>query len=285
MSSGYPSNPFPRSLDQHIPTTSIEASLPPSIKINHKREQRGRMVGLGDPSNHYNAAECDSPADTLVPSCRELKQDLSQPTNAGVEAEYYISEASEDSVDSFIASNEEYHSEEDLLYRGDYGITGGALPGLFDSLPISKAPAELAPIKPPKMPRSTKRPTIRSAASSNRSMPRKTRQQHSHHSRTGTGTLFSPRCEPRNDPSSDEDSNSFWECTCDMPYGPSFVSLADLDIDLRHPGLDQYGLTEEDDVKVDVHTAVKLRKEMQQRRMESRSRRHMRSSVSNNHVA
>ncbi|RSL95216.1 hypothetical protein CEP52_012211 [Fusarium oligoseptatum] len=158
MSSGYSSNPFPKSL-QHTPSTSIDASLPPSIKINHEREQSGGMTSLGNRNSYYNAAEDDFSADTLVPSRRELEQDLSHPINAGVEAEYYISDASEDSVDSFIAWKEKRRGEEGLLYREDYGIAGGGLPGLFEPLPIPKAPAEPpAPIKPPKTPKSPKTP-------------------------------------------------------------------------------------------------------------------------------
>ncbi|KAM0421501.1 hypothetical protein ACHAPT_010674 [Fusarium lateritium] len=269
MSSGYSSNPFPRSLGQHTPSTSIDASLPPSIKIGHEREQSGGMTNLG---NHYAAAEDDFSADTLVPSRRELEQDLSHPINAGVEAEYYISDASEDSVDSFVAWKEKRRGEEGLLYREDYGVTGGGLPGLFEPLPIPKAPAEPAPapapIKPPKTPKSPKRPTTRGS----KSTPRKTRHQHLRRSRTST--FSPPRREARNGSSSDdEDSDSFWERARDMPHGPSFVSLADLGIDLRQLGLDQYGLTEEDDAKVDIRTAVKLRKEMRRRKMETQNRR------------
>ncbi|KAJ4180933.1 hypothetical protein NW755_011468 [Fusarium falciforme] len=278
MSSGYSSNPFPRSMGQHTPSTSIDASVPPSIKINHEREQSGGMTSLGNQNSYYNAAEDDFSADTLVPSRRELEQDLSHPINAGVEAEYYISDASEDSVDSFVAWKEKRRGEEGLLYKEDYGIAGGGLPGLFEPLPIPKAPAEPpAPIKPPKTPKSPKRPTTRGTTKSNKSTPRKTRHQQ-HLRRSRTSTFSPPRREPRNGSSSDDEgSDSFWERARDMPHGPSFVSLADLGIDLRHLGLDQYGLTEEDDAKVDIHTAVKLRKEMRRRKMETQSRRHTRS--------
>lgn len=283
-SSGYSSNPFPRSLGQHTPSTSIDASLPPSIKINHEHEHSGGMASIGNQSNYHNAAEDDFSADTLVPSRRELEQDLSHPINAGVEAEYYISDASEDSVDSFVAWKEKRRGEEGLLYKEDYGITGGGLPGLFEPLPIPKAPAEpAASIKPPKTPKSPKRPTTRGTTKSNKSTPRKTRHhhqhQHQHLRRSRTSTFSPPRREPRNGSSSDDEgSDSFWERARDMPQGPSFVSLADLGIDLRHLGLDQYGLTEEDDAKVDIHTAIKLRKEMRRRKMETKqSRRHTRS--------
>ncbi|KAI8715130.1 hypothetical protein NCS52_01020000 [Fusarium sp. LHS14.1] len=278
MSSGYSSNPFPRS--QHTPSTSIDVSAPPSIKINREREHSGGMPNLGNQNNYYNAADDDFSADTLVPSRRELEQDLSHPINAGVEAEYYISDASEDSVDSFIAWKEEKRrGEEGLLYREDYGIAGGGLPGLFEPLPIPKAPAEPpAPIKPPKTPKSPKRPTTRGTTKSNKSTPKKTRHQQQHLRRSRTSTFSPPRREPRNGSSSDDEgSDSFWERARDMPHGPSFVSLAELGIDLKHLGLDQYGLTEEDDAKVDIHTAVKLRKEMRRRKMETTSRRHTRS--------
>jgi hypothetical protein len=236
------------------------------------------MASLGNQNNYYNAAEDDFSADTLVPSRRELEQDLSHPINAGVEAEYYISDASEDSVDSFVAWKEKRRGEEGLLYKEDYGIAGGGLPGLFEPLPIPKAPAEPpAPIKPPKTPKSPKRPTTRGTTKSNKSTPRKTRHQQ-HLRRSRTSTFSPPRREPRNGSSSDDEgSDSFWERARDMPHGPSFVSLAELGIDLRHLGLDQYGLTEEDDAKVDIHTAVKLRKEMRRRKMETQSRRHTRS--------
>lgn len=44
------------------------------------------------------------------------------------------------------------------------------------------------------------------------------------------------------------------------------MSLADLGIDLREIGWDQYGLTEADDAKVDIQTAIKLRKAMEKRK-------------------
>jgi hypothetical protein len=48
------------------------------------------------------------------------------------------------------------------------------------------------------------------------------------------------------------------------------VSLADLGIDLREIGWDQYGLTEADDAKVDIQTAIKLRKAMEKRKKQQR---------------
>ena len=50
------------------------------------------------------------------------------------------------------------------------------------------------------------------------------------------------------------------------------MSLADLGIDLREIGWDQYGLTEADDAKVDIQTAIKLRKAMEMRRKQRQQR-------------
>ncbi|KAF4467230.1 hypothetical protein FALBO_5888, partial [Fusarium albosuccineum] len=177
IASGYSSNPFPKSR-QHTPSTSIDASLPPAIKVGHERDQSSGMSSLGKQSSHYNGVEEDFSADTLVPSRRELEQDLTHPVNGGFELDYYVSDASEDSVDSFVAWKAQRRGEEGLLYREDYGIAGGGLPGLFEPLPIPKAPApppETVSIKAPKPPpKSPKRPTTRSKGST----PRKNRHQH-----------------------------------------------------------------------------------------------------------
>ena len=51
------------------------------------------------------------------------------------------------------------------------------------------------------------------------------------------------------------------------------MSLADLGIDLREIGWDQYGLTEADDAKVDIQTAIKLRKAMEMRKKQQQQQR------------
>ncbi|KAF5564131.1 hypothetical protein FPANT_14194, partial [Fusarium pseudoanthophilum] len=106
--------------------------------------------------------------------------------------------------------------------------------------------------KRPKTPKSPKSPRTRS----NKSTPRRTRQ-----SRSRTTT---PRRTRQVSTSEDQDSDSFWES--DAPVAPGFVSLADLGIDLREIGWDQYGLTEADDAKVDIQTAIKLRRAMEMRK-------------------
>ncbi|KAJ4162958.1 hypothetical protein NW754_014379 [Fusarium falciforme] len=255
MSSGYSSNPFPRSMGQHTPSTSIDASVPPSIKINHEREQSGGMTTLGNQNNYYNAAEDDFSADTLVPSRRELEQDLSHPINAGVEAEYYISDASEDSVDSFVAWKEKRRGEEGLLPQQSHQ-------------------------RPSSHQRRQRAQNAQQQEAPQRATSRRRERHDTNNISAAAAQAHSPHraARPRNGSSSDDEgSDSFWERARDMPHGPSFVSLADLGIDLRHLGLDQYGLTEDDDAKVDIHTAVKLRKEMRRRKMETQSRRHTRS--------
>ncbi|KAF4979426.1 hypothetical protein FZEAL_4369 [Fusarium zealandicum] len=286
MSSEYSSHLFPRSLGQHTPNTSIDASLPPSIKLGHDREQSSGMASLGNQGVHYTAVEEDFSADTLVPSRSELEQDLSHSINTNVEEDYYISDASEDSIDSFVEWKAQRRAEETLLFKDHYGVTGDGLPGLFEPLPIPRANSETRSIEPqpirksnsetrsikppktPKSPKSPRRPTTRS----NKSTPRKTRSQPRSHANTFSPPRRAPE-PPHGSSSDDEDSDSFWEKIPAVAHGPGFVSLADLGIDLRHLGLDQYGLTEEDDAKVDIRTAMKLRKEMKRRKMETRSRR------------
>ncbi|KAF5019407.1 hypothetical protein F66182_8607 [Fusarium sp. NRRL 66182] len=264
MSSGFSSNQHPRSAGQHTPSTSIDASLPPSIKMRPEHEQ----CNTGNQTNYDNAGDDDFSAETLVPSRIEMERDLGHPTNAGLELDLYVSDASEDSIDSFVAWKEKRRDEEGLLLRDNYGMTGDGLPGLFEPLPILKAPSSPPPIpqipceptvsKRPKTPKSPRRPQTRS----NKSTPRRSRQ-HQSHARANT-----PRRTRRGSLSGQEDADSFWEN--DIPPGPGFVSLAELGIDLRQLGLDQYGLTEEDDAKVDIQTAIKLRKAMKHKERQQR---------------
>ncbi|KAM5374214.1 hypothetical protein ACJZ2D_006674 [Fusarium nematophilum] len=293
MSSGYSSNPFPRSIGQHTPSTSIDASLPPSIKLGHERDQSAGLTSIGNQSSYYTPADDDFSADTLVPSRRELEKDLAHPA-VGLDLDCYISDASEDSVDSFVAWKARRLGEEGPLFKEDYGVTGAGLPGLFEPLPVPKAPpvppsearstkgsktpkSPKSPRRPrsPKSPRRPKSPKSPRRPKSSKSSHRKSRRHHS--SRRGRTSALSPprRSERRRGSVSDEDKSdhSFWEMHSDVSRGPSFVSLADLGIDLRHLGLDLYGLTEDDDAKVDIHTAMKLRKEMKRRKMETQSRR------------
>ncbi|KAH7179180.1 uncharacterized protein B0J16DRAFT_167396 [Fusarium flagelliforme] len=257
MSSGFSSNPFPRSVGHHTPSTSIDASLPPSIKLHPEPEPNK----AAEEASYYNAGDDEFSADTLVPSRREIERDLGHPFGDGINLDLYLSDASEDSVDSFVAWKEKRRNEEGLLMKDAYG-TGAGLPGLFEPVPILKAsveppslleiPVEPVVAKRPKTPKSPKntRPSTRSSKSTpNRS------QQRSRQSRRSTNT---PR---HTKASNDQDSDSDWEDEIpSAPTAPGFVSLADLGIDIRELGWDQFGLTEADDAKVDMQTAIKLRK-------------------------
>ncbi|KAL4728887.1 hypothetical protein ACLX1H_003289 [Fusarium chlamydosporum] len=266
MSSGF-SNPFPKSVGQHTPSTSIDASLPPSIKMHPEHEQKK----ASSETSYYHPGDDDFSADTLVPSRREVERDLGHPMNEGINLDLYLSDASEDSVDSFVAWKEKRRNEESLLMKDNYGTAGAGLPGLFEPLPIRKAPTEPPPIpqiptepftKRPKTPKSPRRPSTRSSKSTpNRS------QQRSRQSRSRTNT-------PRRTYQTfkfDEDSDSAWESDIpSAPTAPGFVSLADLGIDIRELGWDQFGLTEADDAKVDMQTAIKLRKAMKNKKRRQR---------------
>jgi hypothetical protein len=214
-------------------------------------------------TSYYNAGDDEFSADTLVPSRREIERDLGHPFGEGTNLDLYLSDASEDSVDSFVAWKEKRRNEEELLMKDAYG-TGAGLPGLFEPVPILKASVEPPslpeiPVEPvvakrpktPKSPKSTRRPSTRSSKPTpNRS------QQRSRQSRRSTNT---PRHTGK--ASLDQDSDSDW--VDDIPSAhtaPGFVSLADLGIDIRELGWDQFGLTEADDAKVDMQTAIKLRK-------------------------
>ncbi|KAF9781074.1 hypothetical protein IL306_014114 [Fusarium sp. DS 682] len=264
MSSGFSSNQYPGSIGHHTPSTSIDASLPPSIKMRPEHEQRSAVTQ----NTQQNSPGDDFSVETLVPSRMDIEQHLGHPMTTGHDIDLYLSDASEDSVDSFIAWKEKRYDGEGLLMKDNYGMSGDGLPGIYEPLPILKAPASPPPIpsipsspvvkrpKTPKSPKSPQRPRTRS----NKSTPRRSRQSHS---RTTTP------CRTRQvSTSEDQDSDSFWES--DTPVPPGFVSLADLGIDLREIGWDQYGLTEADDAKVDIQTAIKLRKAMEKRKKQPR---------------
>ncbi|KAF4436517.1 hypothetical protein F53441_13228 [Fusarium austroafricanum] len=262
MSSSFSSNQF----GHHTPSTSIDDCLPPSIKMRPEHEQSS-AVNYNTRQSPQSSTGDDFSAETLVPSRMDIEQHLGHPVNIGNDMDLYLSDASEDSVDSFIAWKEKRRDGEVLLMKDTYGMAGEGLPGLFEPLPILKGPTELAPppipkvpselaaSKRPKTPKSPRRPSTRSPRS-NKSTPR-SRQLRQSRSRT------SPRHTCKGS-SSEDDADSFWDS--DIPPGPGFVSLADLGIDLRQLGWDQYGLTEADDAKVDIQTAIKLRKAMKHRK-------------------
>ncbi|KAG5765176.1 hypothetical protein H9Q72_006758 [Fusarium xylarioides] len=255
QSSGFSSIQYP--VSHHTPSTSIDASLPPSIKMRPEHEQSAAV----SQNNQHNSPGDDYSAETLVPSRMDIEQHLGHPTTADHDMDMYLSDASEDSIDSFVAWKEKRRDGEGLLMKDHYGMSGDGLPGIYEPLPILKAPASPPPIpiipsspvsKRPKTPKSPKSPRARS----NKSTPRRTRQSRSR--------ITTPRRTRQVSTSEDQDSDSFWES--DAPVAPGFVSLADLGIDLREIGWDQYGLTEADDAKVDIQTAIKLRKAMEMRK-------------------
>ncbi|KAM0189984.1 hypothetical protein ACHAPA_008479 [Fusarium lateritium] len=283
MSSVFSSNLNPISVGHHTPSTSLDASLPPSIKMDLDHEKNAvnqdsfyLPVDEDFPANEDSTADEDStddedfPTNTLVPSRVDIERNLGHPINAGVEMDLYLSDASEDSVDSFVAWKEKRRNEEGLLMKDNYGKTGDDLPGLFEPfssfdasaepLPIPKVPSHPVVSKRPKTPKSPLRTSSRSNKSTPRRSIRNNRQNHSH-----TNTPLRNRRSPSPDKG---DADSFWES--DIPQAPGFVSLADLGIDLRELGWDQYGLTEADDAKVDIHTAIKLSKAMKKRERQRR---------------
>ncbi|KAK2928258.1 hypothetical protein FoTM2_011120 [Fusarium oxysporum f. sp. vasinfectum] len=262
QSSGFSSIQYP--IGHHTPSTSIDASLPPSIKMHPEHEQSAAV----NQNTRQSSPGDDYSAETLVPSRMDIEQHLGHPMTADHDMDLYLSDASEDSVDSFVAWKEKRRDGEGLLMKDNYGMSGDGLPGIYEPLPILKAPASPPPIpmipsepaprrpKTPKSPKSPQRPRTRS----NKSTPRRNRR-----SRSRTTT---PRRTRQVSTSEDPDSDSFWES--DTPVAPGFVSLADLGIDLREIGWDQYGLTEADDAKVDIQTAIKLRKAMEKRKKQQR---------------
>ncbi|KAF5539249.1 hypothetical protein FMEXI_8991 [Fusarium mexicanum] len=255
QSSGFSSSQY--LVGHHTPSTSIDASLPPSIKMRPEHEQSAAV----NQNTQHNSPEDDYSAETLVPSRMDVEQHLGHPMTTGHDMDLYLSDASEDSIDSFVAWKEKRRDGEGLLMKDNYGMSGDGLPGIYEPHPVLKAPISPPPIpmipsapvsKRPKTPKSPKSPRTRS----NKSTPRRTRQ-----SRSRTTT---PRRTRQVSTSEDPDSDSFWES--DAPVAPGFVSLADLGIDLREIGWDQYGLTEADDAKVDIQTAIKLRRAMEMRK-------------------
>ncbi|KAF4998273.1 hypothetical protein FGRMN_3322 [Fusarium graminum] len=257
MSSGFSSNINPASDSHHTPNTSIDASLPPSIKMDQEPEQ-----STANRDSFYQTDE-EFPTDILVPSRMDLERDLGHPD---VNMDLYLSDASEDSVDSFVAWKEKRRNEESLLMKEGYGTAGDGLPGLFEPSPILMAPAEPPTPQIPSSPVVSSRPKtpkspLRSNPRSNKSTPQKSRlstRQSRNHTNTPRRTHLSPSSLDK-----DSDSDSFWES--DVPQGPGFVSLADLGIDLRELGWDRLGLTEADDAKVDIKTAMKLSKAIKKR--------------------
>ncbi|CAF3621352.1 unnamed protein product, partial [Fusarium graminearum] len=267
MSSGF-SNAFPKSVGQHTPSTSIDASLPPSIKISPEHEQKKIL----DDISYYNPGDDDFSADTLVPSRREVERHLGHPMNEGLNLDLYLSDASEDSMDSFVAWKEKRRNEESLLMKDHYGTTGAGLPGLFEPVPIFKAEIEppsvpqtpAAPVvsKRPKTPKSPRRPSTRSSKSTPQRSQQKSRQGHS---RANT-----PRRTNQTSTLDNQDSDSWEDDVPPAPAVPGFVSLADLGINIRDLGWDQFGLTDADDAKVDMQTALKIRRAMKNKRQQQK---------------
>jgi hypothetical protein len=267
MSSGF-SNLFPKSVGHHTPSTSIDASLPPSIKIYPEHEQ----TKTSDEISYYNPGDDDFSADTLVPSRMEVERDLGHPMNDGINLDLYLSDASEDSIDSFVAWKEKRRNEEGLLMKDHYGTTGAALPGLFEPPPIFRAeieppsvpqtPAEPVVSKRPKTPKSPRRPSTRSSKSTPQRLQQKSRQ-----SRSRANT---PRRIQQTPTLDDQDSDSWEDDVPSAPTVPGFVSLADLGINIRDLGWDQFGLTDADDAKVDMQTAMKLRRAMKNKKQQQK---------------
>ncbi|KAF5608513.1 uncharacterized protein FTJAE_14305, partial [Fusarium tjaetaba] len=202
QSSGFSSIQYP--ISHHTPSTSIDASLPPSIKMRPDHEQSAAV----SQNTQHNSPGDDYSAETLVPSRMDVEQHLGHPITTGHDMDLYLSDASEDSIDSFVAWKEKRRDGEGLLMKDHYGMSGDGLPGIYEPLPILKAPASPPPIpiippspisKRPKTPKSPKSPRTRS----NKSTPRRTRQ-----SRSRTTT---PRRTRQVSTSEDQDSDSFWE--------------------------------------------------------------------------
>ncbi|KAK2672476.1 hypothetical protein RAB80_012555 [Fusarium oxysporum f. sp. vasinfectum] len=230
QSSGFSSIQYP--IGHHTPSTSIDASLPPSIKMHPEHEQSAAV----NQNTRQSSPGDDYSAETLVPSRMDIEQHLGHPMTADHDMDLYLSDASEDSVDSFVAWKEKRRDGEGLLMKDNYGI--------------------------PQTSQNTKKPK-KSPTTSH------TKQQiHPPRNRRSRSRTTTPRRTRQVSTSEDPDSDSFWES--DTPVAPGFVSLADLGIDLREIGWDQYGLTEADDAKVDIQTAIKLRKAMEKRKKQQR---------------
>ena len=224
-------------------------------------------------SNHSPAqatAEDEFSADTLVPSPKRGDDErlrAPMPIKEGLQLDQYLSDASDDSVDSFVAWKSRPPAEDSLLFRQDvYSGLGAGLPGLFDPPPVRKAPP--APTNALVAKNSPRRPSTRSGQTT----PGKSRdKQRLRRSRASTYSSSVHRTQDVNfDSSADSDSDSFWERKRDRSTGlGGYVSLAEIGIDLKYTGLDVYGLREGDDAKVDINTAIRLRKEMKRRKLET----------------
>ncbi|UZP46563.1 hypothetical protein NXS19_014375 [Fusarium pseudograminearum] len=175
-------------------------------------------------------------------------------------------------MDSFVAWKEKRRNEEGLLMKDHYGTTGAGLPGLFEPVPIFKAEIEppsvpqtpAAPVvsKRPKTPKSPRRPSTRSSKSTPQRSQQKSRQSHS---RANT-----PRRTNQTSTLDNQDSDSWEDDVPPAPAIPGFVSLADLGINIRDLGWDQFGLTDADDAKVDMQTALKIRRAMKNKRQQQK---------------
>lgn len=261
VSSVYSSNAaFTKPRSQHTPSTSVDASmagLSETLVYDHELSPSVSSVRHQSPAHH--AAEDDFGLDALgVPrskiqnQSRVEYQDL--PIGDSLLMSNYISGFTDDSdVDSFVGTRGRTGGEEELLFNeGIYRASGG-LPGLFDSFPSQKVPALLP----------NQRSTRPTSMSSHKPVQKK-RQDHPR-----------PRSVQTRPPSRSHKSyESQHEFTIDAGDLDAFLELqheflrsagpmmAAIGADDRHGRRSKYEFDDDDEDKVDIQTATRIRKDL-----------------------
>lgn len=277
--SGYSSNPFPRPDSQHTPTTSIDASLlAPSDKLGTERDFSASNQGNGGYQSpvYYTAPEEDD-FSVDIPVSRKNRNDYEAQFEESQDlalAELstlsnYAPGFSDDSdVDSFVGKPGRHSptGEEGLLFdEGIYGGEGGALPGLFDAFPMASSPAALGR---PRTAKSTMSGYPRPVSKHIHDRPRTRASPAKHHSRSHR------REDPHGLAFREEDFASFLALEDEFLLRAGLMRVPDHYSERRRPRQASYEyeeeeLDEEQEAKVDLRTAMKMRRDL--RRMSTTS--------------
>lgn len=261
VSSVYSSNAaFTQPRSKHTPSTSVDASMAGlSETLVYDHDLSPSLPSVRHQSLAHYAAEDDFGLDALgVPQSKIQNQSRVEyqdlPIDDSPLMSNYMSGFTDDSdVDSFVGTRGRTVGEEELLFNeGIYSASGG-LPGLFDSFPNQKVPAPLP----------NQRSTRPTSMSSHKPVQKK-RQDHSR--------PRSVQTRPRS--RSHKSYESRHEFTIDAGDLEAFIDLqheflrsagpmmAAIGADDRHGRRNKYEFEDDDEDKVDIQTATRIRKDL-----------------------
>ncbi|KAF7550628.1 hypothetical protein G7Z17_g5599 [Cylindrodendrum hubeiense] len=272
ISSVYSSNAFTQPRSQHTPSTSIDASMGAlSEKLGYERDLSPSVPSGGNLTPaYYTAAEEDLTLDALiVPRNKahnqprfDYVQDI--PISESPLMSNYMSGFTDDSdVDSFIGTRGRAIGEEELLFNeGIYTATGG-LPGLYDSFPSQKAPAPAPAPAPPPAPSSNPRSMRPTPVSSPKPVQKKRQDSSRPRSvhtrpRSRSHRSFESRHEFTIDAG---DLDAFLQLQHEFLRSAGPMMASSFGADDRYGRLSMYEFDDDDD-KVDIRTATRIRKDL-----------------------